>query len=157
MPGVLRIKITFFDQPHIEPRPEIDEVELTADACFYVDAVPKDIPMRYKYNGASIPRIFWPIVGSPFDPDFAMASLVHDLMYLTHKYTRAQADEMLFQLLRQCGVELWRARTMWAFVRSFGQMSWENDAGDTIDLKNLIGDIKKREDAEKFGWLLPIA
>lgn len=32
----------------------------------------------YNWNGANIPRIFWRIVGSQYNPEFAPASMVHD-------------------------------------------------------------------------------
>jgi hypothetical protein len=32
----------------------------------------------FAWNGASVPRMLWPWVGSPFDPDFIAFSLVHD-------------------------------------------------------------------------------
>lgn len=32
----------------------------------------------YSWNGANIPRIFWRIIGSQFNPEFLPASMVHD-------------------------------------------------------------------------------
>ena len=148
------MKINFLTQPHIEPRPETNEVELTADFDFLIDEKVYSIPLHYRYDGASIPRPFWSIIGSPFEPDFSAASCVHDILYLSHKKPRSQADEIFFQLLRLCGVGLWRARIMWAAVRTGAAFAWKNSASDEIAMKNLIGSIRTRGDAQKFTWLL---
>lgn len=38
------------------------------------------VPKGYVSNGASIPSLLWPIVGSPFLPEFMAAALIHDMM-----------------------------------------------------------------------------
>lgn len=37
-----------------------------------------DIPKGYCFDGASIPRFFWRIIGAPTDNEFLIAALVHD-------------------------------------------------------------------------------
>lgn len=42
------------------------------------------IPKDYCYDGASIPRLFWRIVGAPTDNKFLIAALIHDYLCENH-------------------------------------------------------------------------
>lgn len=44
------------------------------------------IPKGYCYDGASIPRAFWRVVGSPMDNRFLIAALIHDVLCENHSY-----------------------------------------------------------------------
>ena len=44
------------------------------------------IPKGYCYDGASINRIFWRLIGAPTDNTFLIASLLHDTMCEHHEY-----------------------------------------------------------------------
>ena len=44
------------------------------------------IPKGYCYDGASIPRIFWRLIGSNTDNEFLIPALVHDVLCEHHKY-----------------------------------------------------------------------
>lgn len=45
-----------------------------------------EIPKGYCYDGASIPRFFWRVVGAPTDNSFLVAALVHDVLCENHHY-----------------------------------------------------------------------
>jgi hypothetical protein len=109
---------------------------LTEDFGFVIDATQWWIPLGYDYDGASIPRPFWSIIGSPFEPDYWCA-VAHDAFYLGHAVSRSVADEVLFQLLRVEGVGLWRARTIWGAVRAGAWMAWNNNACDRAELTRM--------------------
>ena len=44
------------------------------------------IPKGYCYDGASIPRIFWRIIGSNTDNQFLIPALIHDVLCENHQY-----------------------------------------------------------------------
>ena len=44
------------------------------------------IPKGYCYDGASIPKIFWRIIGSNTDNKFLVPALVHDVLCENHSY-----------------------------------------------------------------------
>lgn len=44
------------------------------------------IPKGYCYDGASIPRVFWRLIGSNTDNDFLIPALVHDVLCENHNY-----------------------------------------------------------------------
>ena len=45
-----------------------------------------EIPKCYCFNGASIPRLFWRVIGSNTDNKFLIAALVHDVLCENHNY-----------------------------------------------------------------------
>ena len=54
----------------------------------------KDKPSEYKFlinkgyrwDGASIPRVFWRLIGSKTEPEFQIASLLHDKLCENHSF-----------------------------------------------------------------------
>lgn len=44
------------------------------------------IPKGYCYDGASIPRFFWRIIGSNTDNSFLIPALIHDVLCENHHY-----------------------------------------------------------------------
>jgi hypothetical protein len=44
------------------------------------------IPKGYCYDGASIPRVFWRIIGANTDNKFLIPALVHDVLCEHHEY-----------------------------------------------------------------------
>lgn len=145
------MKALFLSQPACRPcAKRADWVEFAADWFFVVDGKQIIIPKGYYYNGASIPRVFWAIIGSPFEPDFWAGAGAHDFIYLTHIFTRPEADEILFQLIRQSGVGLGRARTIWGAVRACGYPAWTNNKQDRAELAELRAMIAERPDSDKF-------
>ena len=44
------------------------------------------IPKGYCFDGASVPRFFWRIIGSNTDNSFLIASLIHDVMCENHHF-----------------------------------------------------------------------
>ena len=58
------------------------------------------IPRGYVFDGASVPRMFWFVLGTPFDPVTMPFSAPHDRIYQTHERSRAVADALLREGLR---------------------------------------------------------
>ena len=61
-----------------------------------------DIEKSYCWDGASIPRMFWRLVGSKEDNRYLIASLVHDVLCENHEYVennRYFADKVFERLL----------------------------------------------------------
>ena len=145
-----------FSQPEVEPLPHSNFWILKEDYCFFVNEKPYWIPKGYVWDGASIPRIVWGIIGAPSEPDFLAASLIHDWIYLTHIFTRAEADEAIFQILKQSDVSLWRRRCIWAAVRTFGGIvgAWATKSKDKAQISQINANLELRNDKEKFGYPL---
>ena len=44
------------------------------------------IPEGYTWDGASIPRLLWRLIGTKTDPRFLIPSMIHDVLCENHKY-----------------------------------------------------------------------
>ena len=81
-----------------------------------------EIPVGYRFDGASIPRIAWSIIGAPFSPDYCLAACVHD-WYCEHSHetdnyqARVIGDAVFFALLTKAGVSKTRRVLMYLAVR----------------------------------------
>jgi hypothetical protein len=87
------------------------------------------IKASFRTDGASIPRLFWRVIGHPFQGDYLGPAVVHDALYQSEALTRAQADCLLYDLLLANGVGRCRAWTIYRAVRMFGWSAW-NDRND---------------------------
>lgn len=77
------------------------------------------IPKGYKWDGATIPRVFWALVGSPFQPKLMRASLVHDFLYFRNDVTAKCTDQTFRKVLLIDGVTPLVAKTMYWAVRGY--------------------------------------
>ena len=65
------------------------------------------VPKGYCYDGASIPRLFWRVVGSNTDNRFLIPALIHDVLCEHHEYVennRGFSTEVFNALLEASGV-----------------------------------------------------
>ena len=66
------------------------------------------IPKGYCFDGASVPRFFWRVIGSNTDNQFLLAALVHDVLCENHQYIdsdRAFSTKVFNLLLKESGVK----------------------------------------------------
>ena len=74
------------------------------------------VPKGFVCDGASIPRIFWTVVGSPYDR-FLFAAVIHDWMCVNKEdYTRKEADNTFLECMTELGIKTWRRDIMWRAV-----------------------------------------
>jgi len=144
------MEIYFNRLPVCAPDPTRDRAILREDWSFFIDSQEFWICTGYDFDGASIPRPVWPIIGSPFEPCLWAPALAHDWLYLTHLTDRATADETIYQLMRQCKVASWRAHIIWGAVRSGAWWAWDNNAADVAELARIRAELLLREDGRKF-------
>lgn len=80
------------------------------------------IPKGYKWDGASIPRLFWRLIGSKTDSAFLIPSLVHDVLCENHSYVgndRYFADKVFERLLYVAGVSAFNRWLMFHSVEGY--------------------------------------
>lgn len=98
------------------------------------------VPAGFEYDGASIPRAAWSIIGSPFAPEFMTAAVFHDWLYYTHTLNREDADQVLYDLLRENGVGAVKAGVIHRAVRMFGGAYWPNTNEDKEKMQEWTSD-----------------
>lgn len=74
---------------------------------------------NYCYDGASIPRFFWRVIGSNANSEFLVAALVHDVLCENHQYIdndRELSSKIFRALLIASGVNEIKANVMYKAV-----------------------------------------
>lgn len=84
------------------------------------------VPEGWWFDGASVPRMFWNIIGKPTDRKFRIPALVHDYLY-GERWHRELADAAFRDLLEQENVWCAKATIMWAAVRIGGHAYYAAD------------------------------
>lgn len=93
------------------------------DVCFNVNYLGTsyviEIPRGYRWDGSTIPRIFWRLIGSKDDPQFLNASLVHDKICENKNlvnYDRQLSSMIFREILITSGVPKVKAYIMYYAV-----------------------------------------
>ena len=94
------------------------------------------IPKDFWYNAGSIPKAFWQVTFSPYDPDILALTLIHDWCYTTHCVSKATADSILYTGLEKEGYAI-KSRLVGSAVQIFGGWAWNQDANDRRYLNQL--------------------
>ena len=78
----------------------------------------------FKFDGASIPRAAWRLVGHPWGR-YAPAALLHDILYDSEYLSREEADKALRDLIKALPVPGWKRRIIYRSVRMGGGFTWK--------------------------------
>jgi hypothetical protein len=99
----------------------------TAEDLLYVTNAARriNVPKGFETDGASIPRLFWPIVGHPLNGKHARAATVHDYLYFTGEGSKESADRIFLEAMKTDGVSKLRRNIMYYAVKWFGKGSYE--------------------------------
>lgn len=62
-------------------------------------------PKGFTTDGASIPRVLWPFIGSPFTGKYRKAAVFHDAAYRTLGVTKDEADRMFYEAMLESGCD----------------------------------------------------
>ena len=76
----------------------------------------------YTWDGATIPRLCWRVIGAKTDPRFLIPSMVHDILCENHDFAgndRYFADKVFERLLYVSGVSAFKRWAMFHSVDNF--------------------------------------
>lgn len=101
------------------------------DVMLWVDPVTKTlrrdrivVPAGFITDFASIPRVLWNIL--PPTGKYTKAAVLHDWLYrTTNLATRKQADDVLLEAMKVCGVSWWQRVAIYSGVRVGGMSSYK--------------------------------
>lgn len=79
---------------------------------------PVTVPVGFKSDLASIPRVFWSIY-PPFGK-YNGAVIIHDYLYTTKILPRNLSDDILFEQMKSDGVDTFTCVLFYITVRIFG-------------------------------------
>lgn len=75
-------------------------------------------------NGASIPRVLWSVMGSPFVGFYREPSAMHDAYYKSRIMDKYDVDKMFYEAMQENGVSHIKADLMYQAVKMTGA-DWE--------------------------------
>lgn len=100
-------------------------------------------------DGASIPRVFWTLIGSPFVGEHRSASVVHDVACVEKTEPWNSVHRMFYDACRCGGVGETRAKIMYAAVYHFGPR-WERPGfSDLAMVTEPDWQVRARTESEK--------
>ena len=115
--------------------PLSDNIILTAELAYRCDRSQQVfvVPQGFVSDGASIPRVLWPIIGQPFDFRWRKEAVLHDFFYRAeHKIvSRKLADQIFYDSLRDNGLRYTKAQSMYIGLRLFGWAAWSSSLKET--------------------------
>lgn len=82
------------------------------------------VPAGVQIDGASIPKVFWTIIGPPFVGDYRRASVVYDYYCAVRSRPWREVHRMFYDASRAGGVDTALAKIMYAAVYAGGPR-WE--------------------------------
>jgi len=112
-------------QPKLQPIPETGQYQLIQSYWFNRMGITLLIADGFKFDGASIPRFCWSMLGvTPFDPKVMLPAMIHDFIYTFHQYDRLTADIVFRDLCKLSGISDWDSDLMYKAVRIAGGSHW---------------------------------
>ena len=134
----------FMSDLKLEPVARGEKYRLLEDISFLIGIREIFIPKGVEFDGASIPRLFWSIIGSPFGPEFMEADLIHDYCFYTKCCSFSDANKVFKAKLKLNGVSAWRRHLMYCAVASAGFIFWKRE--DEENLRTIFKSISTRWD-----------
>lgn len=89
------------------------------------------VPENFRSDGASMPRLFWRLIGHPFQMQYLREAILHDWLYRTQPCSRALADRIFYELLAG-KVKPWRRRLIYLGLRLGGWIAWRQNRKELI-------------------------
>ena len=122
----MSLKVDIFDTPQGMRAKTLEDV--TYKVTTNTEVIHITVKEGFIYDSASIPRIFWSLIGSPFSGKYRMAALIHDALYATNYTTKKRADDIFYNIMINEGVAKWRASLMYTAVLAFGWVVYAKTA-----------------------------
>lgn len=107
-------------------------MRLLADFGFVdVRGIEHTAPKDYVYNGGSVPRWLWPLIGSPYTGmarkgypihDFARDQIKKEPSYPRRRELALHSDRTLLEICKFVGVRRWRRKLIYLGIRAHSKV-----------------------------------
>ena len=113
---------------------KVDKSQYKLIEGFFVSSLGYTITVKEGliFDGASIPKVFWTIIGSPFTGLYTKSATVHDALYMSEMLPRSICDDIFLDLMKQAGVGYFKRYTMYWAVRGFGWSVWSKHKPEEV-------------------------
>ena len=88
---------------------------------------------KFDFDGASIPKALWSVIGSPMTGGYQRAGCLHDALYASEYFPREVCDALFLEAMKSDGVGYVRRYAMYNAVRAFGWMVWRNHKQEEVN------------------------
>ena len=92
----------------------------------------------FDFDGASINKSLWSIIGNPLTGDYKIAALIHDALYASQELPKELCDNVFLEIMRLHGVGYIKRYSMYNAVKLFGGTAWENNKVEVNKYKGFI-------------------
>ena len=107
--------------------------EVTAPLVYNDGIVQLTVHQGFDFDGASVPRGLWPVIGSPMTDGYQRAGCLHDALYASHVFDREICDQLFLDAMKADGVRYTKRYAMYWAVRAFGSSSYDNDNQEEVN------------------------
>ena len=107
--------------------------EVTAPLVYNDGIVQLTVHQGFDFDGASVIRPLWSIVGSPMTDGYQRAACLHDALYASEYFDRDVCDKLFLEAMASDGVGYFKRHAMYLAVRSAGWMVWKNHKPEEVN------------------------
>jgi hypothetical protein len=94
-----------------------------------------DVPIGFKTDFASIPRIFWIFI--PRWGKYGNAAVIHDYLYWDQGYSRKESDSIFLEAMNVLEVPNITRKCIYYMVRLFGGIAWKSNRKKMVESPHL--------------------
>ena len=88
---------------------------------------------KFDFDGASIPKALWSVIGSPMTGGYQRAGCLHDALYASEYFAREVCDKLFLEAMKSDGVSYIKRTAMYNAVRMFGWTVWKGHKREEVD------------------------
>lgn len=107
--------------------------EVTAPLVYNDGIVQLTVHEGFDFDGASVPRGLWSIIGSPMTDGYQRAGCLHDALYAGEIFDRSICDNLFLEAMESDGVGYFKRYAMYWAVRSAGWMVWKKHNKEEVN------------------------
>jgi hypothetical protein len=106
--------------------------KLQDDFSYENDSIQVTVKSDFTTDGASIPKVFWSVVGNPLENDLLKPAIIHDGLYILMQLKRLECDKLLKEMLLFNGTSKAKVYFIYYAVRLLGGSHWKKDTTDIM-------------------------
>ena len=124
-------------------RESVDIFTLLSDFTMSTSRYKVTVKTGFDFDGASIPKSFWSVIGSPFNGAYVPSAVIHDGLYASEALSREICDEIFLELMKADGVSYTKRYAMYWAVRVGGALVWKKHTKEEVEKYKGYCDVKK--------------
>ena len=96
------------------------------------------IKAGFDFDGASIPRWLWSLIGHPVEPTILPGALPHDGLYCTHAFSKARTDQLFLDVMAAFDRGRINRKLCYGAVETAGRFVWPKTPEEIAKYKEFV-------------------